>query len=122
MREANRHEHLRPFRRRQLGPNPVPEGGRTRADVDNDIVNPSPRAQHELGLAMWRDLKMKPSERKGGHGQRVIVLHESTRYATSFESSLRIDFGKPSTGIGMPLGGDKLYWRGHAAPLASLPD
>jgi len=64
---------------------------------------------------------MQPPKCEGWNRQRVIVLDEPTRNAESLEDGFRINFGEPSTGIGMAPGGDKLYWRGHAAPLASLP-
>ncbi|GAA3786574.1 hypothetical protein GCM10022600_02980 [Qipengyuania pelagi] len=76
MRESYRDEQLIPVLGAEFGAHPMAKGGRARAHIDSDIVNPPADAPHELVLCAWRRLKMQAAQGEYRFGKRVVVLHE----------------------------------------------
>lgn len=65
MSKTNWHQQLMPVGSRELDGNVTAKCRRGATKIDRHIKDASPRNSHELTLAEWRALKMKPPDRAG---------------------------------------------------------
>lgn len=87
--EADRHQNLVPFLRREFESDPFREGRRTLANVDHDIEHPASNNANELRLRLGRKLIVQAAQRARSRGIGMVVLYEDRRDAVGGEG-LRI--------------------------------
>ena len=76
MRKASGNKQLRAIFGTQRVTCPVPIGWTAFADIDGHIENRATTAAHELGLGMWRRLKVEPSHSASLCRQGMVVLYK----------------------------------------------
>ena len=76
VREADRHEELRPVLGRNLGGDVAAEGRRAAPQIDRDVEDAPARHPDQLGLGVRRGLEMQAADRARLRRARMIVLDE----------------------------------------------
>ena len=87
MGEAGWHPELLMVGSAQADPNPVPEGGRTAAQIHRHVKDFPHHAAHQLALGLGRQLVMQAAQHALGRA-RMVVLHKSPRPGKRLKGAL----------------------------------